>query len=150
MNRSPVVLAVRAISAEFAKRIYMPVLLILAVSALVLIGLLIWFVSMSAWWWLALAPVLVVSFVLTIAAVLVGFLLSLLNPRQTKAQQTKVKSFVDAIQNSSDAIQTPKFIILFRLVKDTISPGERGFVKELSSNATTLRTGFQEIVASFR
>jgi hypothetical protein len=149
MKLSPIVLAIRAISTEYAARMYVPVVWIISSALVVVIAILIWLVTLSGWWWFALAPVILVSIVYIVAAVIAGFLLSLLKPKQTKDQRTKVKAFVDALQGSSEAISTPKFIVLFRLVKDTVTPSEKGFVKELSSNATTLRTGFQEIVKTF-
>lgn len=149
MKLNPIILAVRAISTEFATRMYLPVVLIIGGGAIAVIAVLIWLVTISAWWWIALAPVILATITFAIAAVITGLLLSLLKPRQTHDQRTKVKRFVDALQESSEAIQTPKFIILFRLVKDIVAPTGKGYVKELASNASTLRTGFQTIVASF-
>jgi hypothetical protein len=150
MKRSPPFLAIRAIATEFAARIYRPVVWIASISLVVVLGVLIWLTTLSGWWWVALVPVIFAALLFAILATIAGVLISLLKPQQNKEQRTKVKAFVDAIQGSSEALSTPKFIVLFRLVKDTITPSEKGFVRELSSNASTLRTGFQEIIASFR
>jgi hypothetical protein len=150
MKLSPIFLAIRAISTEFAARLYVPIVWIVSISLAVLLGLVIWLVTLSGWWWLALVPLIIATLIFGVLAGVIGLLLSLLKPAQNKDQRTKVKAFVDALQGSSEAVSTPKFIILFRLVKDAVRPSEKGFVKELSSNASTLRTGFQAIIASFR
>lgn len=150
MNKSPLFLAVRAISTEFAQRIYVPIVGIAGGISLILIGLLIWFVTMSAWWWLLLAPIIMLTIMFIFAAVIVGLLLKALKPEQTKDQRKKVKQFVDTVQNSSEAIQTPQFVILFRLVKDVIWPSDKGYVRELAANATSLKSGLQDIITSFK
>lgn len=149
MNVPPLFTAIRAISIEFAQRIYVPVVCIAASVLVVVTGLLIWFVTMSGWWWLLLAPVIMISIVFIFVAVISGVILKYLNPAQTKEQRRLVKDFVDTIQKTSEAVQLPKFVILFRLIKDVISPGKSSYVRELSSNASSLKTGLGQIVASF-
>lgn len=142
-------MAIRAISTEFGQRIYVPIVLITAGVAVVLIGLLIWLVTLSGWWWFLLAPIILLTIMFIFVAVIAGFLIKFLQPVQTKDQRKSVKRFVDLLQESSDAIQTPKFIILFRLVKDTIAPNDRGYVRELAGKATSLKYEFQSIVTLF-
>lgn len=150
MNISPLLLSIRAIASEFASRIYIPIVWTVAIILFVFIAIAIWLVTLSAWWSVLLVVLLIVVTVFTIAAIAIGLLISLLKPPQSKTQKQKIKAFVDALQGSSEVIQTPKFFILFRLIKDTVAPTDKGFVKELSSNAATLRTGFQDIVTSFK
>lgn len=150
MNISPLVLTIRAVSTEFARRIYMPIVITVGVILLVLICVLIWLVTVSGWWWLALAPLLVVSTAFTIIALFIGLLINVLRPDQTKQQSKEVRAFVDTLQEASETIQTPKFILLLRLAKDAISPSERGFVREISTRSSSLKSGFQKILASFK
>lgn len=150
MKQIPIFLAVRAIGTEFAQRVYIPVVSIIGGCSLLLIALLVWFVTMSVWWWLLLAPVILLVVIFIAVAVIVGLLLKALRPDQTKSQHQQVKKFVDSLQASSEAIQTPKFIILFRLVKDVVWPSERGYVRELAANASSLKSGLQDIIASFK
>lgn len=149
MNMPPLFTAIRAISTEFAQRVYVPVVAIAGGVLVVLIGILVWFVTMSGWWWLLLAPVIMLAIIFVFVAVIAGLILKYLAPTQTKHQRKLVKSFVDTIQKTSEAIQTPKFIILFRLMKDAIAPGKSGYIRELSDGASSLKSGLEEIVASF-
>lgn len=149
MKLSPLLLAVRAVSAEFARRIYLPIVAIAAVVIVVVTALLIWAVTVSAWWWLLFVPVIFAELVFTTAAIIAWFALKLLRPQQTSTQKKNVRSFVDTIQQSSEAIQTPKFVILFRLVKDVMFPGKQSYVRELASTANSLRTDFQTVIRSF-
>lgn len=150
MNISPLFLAIRAISAEFAQRIFAPTIYIVGGALLVLIGISIWLVTISGWWWWLLAPLILLSVLFIFAVTIAGLIIRLLRPQQTKTQRGEVRSFVDALQGTSEAIQTPKFILLFRLVKDILFPTEKGLVQELSGNASTLKNGLKTLVASFQ
>lgn len=150
MNISPLFLAIRAVSAEFAGRLYVPVVAIIGSVAVVVLGLLIWLVTVSGWWWLLLAPALVATLAFFIVAIIASIALSLLRPRQTKEQRLMIRSFVDSLQQVAETIQTPKFVLLFRLVKDTILPTDHGLIQEVSSHASSLRDGMKTIIASFQ
>lgn len=150
MKATPFVLAIRAISAEFAQRVYVPVVIIGAVIIVIAIALLTWAVTVSAWWWLLFVPVIFFSLLFALGAVVAWFALRLLRPKQNSAQRSNVRSFVDSIQQASETIATPKVVILFRLVKDMVFPSEKSYVRELSANATSLKSGLQTIVASFK
>ena len=138
MNFNSLILAVRTISTEFARRIYLPVVVIIEAILIVLIGALIWLVTISGWWWLLLAPTLLIAIVFTVAATLIGLLINFLKPAQTKAQRKEVRAFVDSLQHTTETVQTPKFIILFRLAKDALAPSERSFIRELSYQSRSL------------
>lgn len=150
MNLSPLILAVRAIATEFANRIYLPVVVIAGSILFVLLILFIWLVTLSGWWWFGLVPVIFVSIIFTILATITGFLIYLLKPSQSKTQKRKVKSFVDGIQKSAEAVQTPKFLLLIRLIKDVVMPGSRSYVRELASTATDMKADLQDIIDSFK
>lgn len=150
MLLQPIILAVRAIGSEFASRLYRPVIWTGIITFIVLISIMIWLVNINGWWWLAFTPVILAALLFAFLSATVGFVLSLLKPRQTAEQRLKVTAFVDALQMSAEVASTPRFFILFRLVKDVVRPSEHSYVKELSTNATTLRTGLQEIIKSFQ
>lgn len=149
MKLSPLLLAVRAVSAEFARRIYVPVVYGVGGALLALIAVSIWLVTISGWWWFLLAPLIVVMLLFIVAAVLSRMAISLLRPAQTATQKTAVRTFVSSLQKTSETIQTPKFIILFRLVKDIFLPGKESFIDELSGTASSLRSGFKEVINLF-
>jgi len=150
MILTPLVLAIRAVSAEFARRVYIPVVCIAGGIALALIILLIWLTTLSGWWWLLLGPVILATLAAIIVALVSGFIIKLVNPTQNKEQRGLVKSLVDEIQKTSEVVQTPKFIILFRLVRDITFPGKKSYINELTATATSLKTGLQKIIASFQ
>jgi len=150
MRISPLVLAVRAVSAEFAQRIYLPIVAIVGAALLVLLGFSIWFVFLSEWWWFLLAPVIFLTLIFIFAATIGGLILRMLRPRQTKAQRYEVSNFVDSLQKSSEVIHTPKFLIFARLIKDILLPGKESYVRELTSTAGSLQKGLKAIIASFQ
>lgn len=150
MTLTPLVLAIRAVSAEFARRVYVPVVCIAGGVALALIIVLIWLTTLSGWWWLLLAPVILFVLAGIIVALVSGLVIKLVNPAQNKEQRGLVKSLVDEIQKTSEVIQTPKFIILFRLVKDIAFPGKTSYISELSATAASLKRGLQNIITSFQ
>lgn len=150
MNISPLFLAIRAVSAEFANRIYLPivgivggVLLIALIAGAVLI-------NFSDLWWLLLVPAMFLFIIFAIAATIGGIFLRMLRPRQTKDQKKNVASFVDSLQWASEAVATPKFILLLRLVKDLVFPSKTSLVNEVSTNTSSLTAGFARIIRSFQ
>ena len=149
MKITPLFLAVRAVSAEFARRIYVPVVYGVGISLFVLIALAIWFVTMSGWWWFLLAPLIFAALIFITAAILVQFALAFLRPQQTSEQKSTVRRFVDSLQKTSEAISTPKFVILFRLVKDLLIPGKSSYIDELSGTASSLQRGFKDVINLF-
>lgn len=150
MILTPLVLAIRAVSAEFARRVYVPVVCIVGAIALALIIVLIWLTTLSGWWWLLLAPVIIGTLAGAIVALVSGFIIKLVNPAQNKEQRGLVTSLVDEIQKTSEVVQTPKFVILFRLVKDIAFPGKESYISELTTTAVSLKNGMQKIIASFQ
>lgn len=150
MTISPLVLAVRAVSAEFANRIYLPVVWGVGAALLILIGVSIWFVTISAWWWFLLAPLILVMLVFIFAAAVAGAIIQILKPGQTKAQRATVKQFVDTLQKTTETVATPKWLILARLVKDIAFPGKESYVSELSGSAASLQRGLTSVINSFR
>lgn len=149
MNIPPLFLAVRAVGAEFARRIYVPVLYGGIITSIALIALCSWLVTISAWWWIALTLVIFATLIFITLAVIAQFALRILRPLQSQEQKRAVRSFVDALQQTSEAVQTPKFVILFRLIKDILAPGKTTYINELSSTASSLRSGFKEVIALF-
>lgn len=142
-------LAIRSIAAEFAFRIYWPVLIVLVIVAVLIIGLVIWLLMMSAWWWLLAVPV----FLLILVGALVFFIsfviLKLITPAQNKQQRELVKKFVDKIQRLSEITQTPKIVLLFRAIRDAVAPKKHGFVQSVIGDASSLSKDYKEIVEAF-
>lgn len=149
MRLSPLLLAVRAVSAEFAQRLFLPVTLAVGGIIFALLIVVIWLVTISAWWWLLLAPLILVTVVFIFAVALTQVALIFLKPQQTKEQQRVVRTFVTSLQEATETIQTPKFLLLAYVVRDVLFPAKESFVKKVSGNAATLKDGFKFIIASF-
>jgi len=147
---TPLVLAIRAIATEFAQRVYKVILIIAVIAIVLIIGVSVWLVGMSAWWWILvvilIAWMLVGGIVLTIAGVIIG----VTKPTQTKSQKKQVKAFVDKLQSVSEVLQTPRFMLLFRLVKTSFNPQRYNVIKNLAEHTVGLQRDLDEIIRSFR
>lgn len=147
---NPLFLAVRAVSSEFVRRIYWPIILAVSAVFLALLIFIGWLTTLSGWWWVLLVPIIVCTVLYILLAILVGTIIKLLRPEQTKAQKKDVAALVDKLQDVSDTIQMPKLFVVYQLAKDTIRPSDRGLVTRMTSNASSLKPDFQKIVASFK
>ena len=150
MKLSPLLLAVRAISVEFAKRIYYPVSINGAAVLFVLVAGSVWLVTESAWWLFLLVPLILIFLVFSTVSIIAGLALRLIQPSVTAQQKKDIKHFVDSLQKLAETIGTPKFVLLFRLTKDVVFPNKTGLVGELASHTTSLKPDFDAIVDSFR
>jgi len=147
MNSS--LLAIRAIAAEFAHRIFVPVVITIGIISVVLIVVMVWLLTISAWWLLLAIPLFVVIFVGGLVLAIVGIGIRFVNPGTTKAQKKTVSSFVDKIQRLSDVTQTPKIILLFRAIRDVARPSKGGFVQSVITDSTSLQKDFRDVIDSF-
>jgi len=142
-------LVLRAVGVEFARRIYTPILIVCAVIAVVLISVSVWLTTMSAWWWILAAAVFIGVIIGGIILTIVGVVLNFANPTQSATQKKAVKKFVDTLQSLSEITQTPKVVLLFRVVRDIVSKSENGFVKETIGHTLALRKEFDQLRNSF-
>lgn len=149
MKISPLILATRSISSEFIRREYTTVLWIVGLVFVGLHLLGVWLISQSSWWWILEIFLIFLTAIAAALAALVFFLVKKLRPRQSLKQRKMVRSFVDSLQEFSETAQTPKFLLIFRLIKDAIFPSPDSLVKQLASKSTALRPDFQKIVQLF-
>jgi len=139
----------RAVGVEFARRIYLPIVIVFVVIAIIACSIAIWLTTMSAWWWIFAVLVFVAVLIAGIILGVVAVVLHILNPHQTTTQKSGVKTFVDKLQGLSEITQTPKFILLFRITRDVVSPREDGFVKTTIGHTLSLRKDFESLKNSF-
>jgi len=142
-------LTVRALSVEFARRLYFPVFIVGAVILGLTIILSIWLTTMSAWWWILFTLAVIASVVFVIISLITRVIINVVRPAQTVSQKKSVKEFVDKLQEVADTVQTPKVFLLIRLVMDTVRPTERGLVQTMSSHVGTTKKDFEAIRKSF-
>jgi len=142
-------MAVRAIGAEFAHRIYFPIVIVIGILTIILLGVSIWLVTVNAWWWILLGLLIFTTLIAATLSIIVRLIILFIAPRQTRVQKQLVKAYVDKLQNLSETVQTPKVILLARIIKDILLPKKDGFIETVSAHTTTLKSDFQAIRASF-
>jgi hypothetical protein len=140
--------AVRAIGAEFARRIYFPIAIAAAVIAVVLIALFSWLISVDPLWWLLAVPVFIFLLLVAVLLIAARVLFKYIAPRITKRQRQEVSTFVDKLQSVSEVAQSPKFILLFRIARDVIAPRKTTFINSTVQNSMSLKKDFQALKQS--
>jgi len=147
MNSS--IVAIRAIATEFAYRIFKPIVITTLVVGVLLIALMIWLIVMNGWWWLLAIPVFFGVLVGAALLVIVGIILRVVAPHQTKSQKQKISAFVDKLQRLSEITQTPKVVLLIRAVRDVVAPQKEGFIKNVISDTASLKKDFKDLSTIF-
>lgn len=148
-SMNSLILTIRALTAEFANRLFWPLLIIGGILSVLLISLSVWLTTLSGWWWLLFAVIALWVFIFAIATGIVGAVIQAVNPKQTATQKKAVKSFVDKLQDISDTLQTPKAFLLARIVWDVLRKNNNGLVYTMSSHTATTKKDFDAIRASF-
>lgn len=141
-------LAVRAIGAVFGKQIWLNVTIITGVIALALIALCAWLVSLSAWWWLL---AILVGMAVSIAFVLLFVFRAVLNsiaPKQNPEQKKAVKDFTEKLQFVKELTETPKVVILFRLIRSVAAPSKEKYLESIFETKK-LKSDFTRVVGLF-
>ena len=143
------VLVVRAIASEFAQRIYVPIAFVSGIFSVVLIGVSVWLTTLSAWWWILAVLVLIGVFIALAVLLIVRVIIATVRPSQNRTQQTAIKKFVDKLQNLSEITQTPKVVLLFRVVRDAVSSRKGGFVETAIGHTLSLRKDYSDLLELF-
>jgi membrane protein implicated in regulation of membrane protease activity len=146
----PSILAIRSIGAELANRIYLPVAVITCVIIGLLFALAIWLTTLSDWWWLFFILLLIAASVVLGVLAVVKLIIRSVTPAQSKAQKKQTKAFVDKLQRLSEVAGTPKFILLFQIVRDIAAPRENGFIASISNDTSSLKHEFIELRQTFK
>jgi len=148
-DMNSLILTVRALSVEFARRLILPIFIVGASVLVISIVLAIWLTTINGWWAILLGFVLLWMVVFLVAALIVRLILKKLNPTQSSSQKAAVKNFVDKLQEISETIQTPKVFIVGRLVADTLNKNDNGLVRTMSNHTLTTKRDFDDIRKSF-
>lgn len=145
----PIILTIRSIASEFFYRLYFPVLITFAIIFAILFTLTIWLITISGWWWILFAVVFLWFIIAVVLFVAAGLIIKQLTPFRTKEQKQQTKAIVDKMQRAAEVTSTPKFIILFRIVQDSLRPNERGYLSSLADETMSLRKDFADLKRSF-
>jgi len=147
---NPTITVIRCVGAEFATRLFYPVAVISAILCALLVTGVLLLATLSQWWLLLLIPVVILVCVVFGVMLITGLVIRTVRPFQTKVQRVAVKAFVDKLQRVSDAVQTPKFILLFRIVRDIAAPRKDGFIGSMTDDTVSLKRDFQALQKLFR
>ena len=147
---SPTITVIRCIGTEFARRLFFPVAITAGVIfTLLIIGVLL-LTTLSQWWYLLLIPIMILLCVAGGVLAVVWLTIRTIRPIQTRTQHTAVKTFVDKLQRLSDTVQTPKIILLFRIVRDIAAPRKDGYIGSIADDTTSLKRDFSELQRLFK
>jgi len=149
MNIRPSLLATRSIAAEFTQRIYFPVVVTFFITAVLLLAVSIFLVTISTWWVILLVLLSVGIVLVTAALGIAGFIIKRLAPARSKSQKQLTKSLVDKLLRVAEVSGTPKFILLFRVIKDVLVPSDHAYVVGLSNDTMSLKRDFVALKDSF-
>ena len=145
------IILIRSIASEFFKRKYKSLLLVFIIVTALSVGLLIWLIGMSLWWLLAAIPVFLWTVLGTLLLIIGRIVISLIKPQVSKQQTSAVSEFVDKFERITENIQTPPFIILFRVIRDAVWPRNRTtFIESMAKDSTTLHKDFIELQRKFK
>lgn len=146
----PSILAIRAIGAEFANRIYIFVAIVVSIILACLFGLGIWLTTLSDWWWILVILLIIAGSVIIGVLVIVKLIIRSVRPALSHLQKKQTKAFVDKLERLSEVAGTPKFILLFQVVRDIAAPRDNGFIASISSDTKTLKSDFIALSQTFR
>jgi heme/copper-type cytochrome/quinol oxidase subunit 2 len=146
----PSILAIRAIGAEFANRIYLFVAVTVALILACFLGLSIWLTTFSEWWWLLVILFIIVASIVIGVLVIIKLIIRSVRPSQSHLQKKQTKAFVDKLERLSEVAGTPKFILLFQVVRDIAAPRENGFIASVSTDTKSLKSDFTKLSQTFK
>jgi hypothetical protein len=141
-------LALSAIGSHLAMRLYIPAVIAAGAVVMACVAIGFWLTTTSEWWWLLFIPITILTCVILGMAMVVLALIRYVRPSQTKTQATAVKQFVDKLQGIADIAGTPKFIILFRVIRSVAAPKRDSYLADLASNKKLIND-FRELQRLF-
>ena len=139
----------RAIGAEFVGRKLRPLVIAFFVAALLAVALAVWLTTINGLWWLLAVPVITAAIVGGVACLAARSILKMLRPPLSSGQKIATVNFVDKLERVAETVQTPMFVIVFRIIHDMYRPSSRSFIAEVSADSTTLRADFLALARKF-
>ena len=136
------VLAIRAVGTAFVMRLYIPVVVAGSLIFVLLSMGTWWLTTFSPWWWLLFIPLIILFSVAIGIAFVVFSLIRFVRPVQTKTQAQAIKAFINRLQNVAEIVATPKFLILFHVVRSVSAPSQDTYLTNIVQN--------KELVSDFR
>lgn len=146
------VLAIRAVSSEFAMRVLWPLLFIgIGVYALVA-AIIVWLAVAVSPWWLLLGVIPTILFCAALA-VWIGVRIAAgrIAPGMTTDQKRLARKVVKRLASTAEQLGTPRFVLLFRVIKDIVFPPKtkQTLVGELTEIPGQLHREFDALRKTF-
>lgn len=145
------ILAIRAICAVYAKQTLQP-LIFIAVGVLFGYILCISFlvVQFSNWWAVFFLPVIPAAFLIAAATAIAVAAIRLFAPDMSLPQKKLARAYVDTFMEVTGHIQTPKFLIIFKIASDIYRKRwQNGYIYQTTAQSVRLKTDFQVLAKSF-
>lgn len=141
---------VRAISSEFVARKLRVIASVIALSLLAAVSMSLWLTTVNVWWWLLAAPVIMCTLLIAGALCVALAMVKMLRPTMTHDQKSGTIHFVDKLERVAEHVQTPTFILIFRVLRDMIRPRGRTFIESAAEDSTTLHTDLAKLERLFQ
>lgn len=142
------ILAMRAVTAVYAKQLLWPALYTVVAVYAVIFALSYWLAStFHPLWWL-LALMLTPIFLAACVVWAIAFALtSRIHPKLTRTQKTLTRDIVSHVSHIAEQLGTPKFIILSRIVRDVVfgSTIRGSYLGELTHEPGEAKRKFEEL-----
>lgn len=104
-------------------------------------------IALSPWWWL-LAVIPTLLFIVGLAAwVVARVIASRVAPSMNKEQRKATKKVVHQVSRVAEQIGTPRFVLIFRIIKDIMFPrsAQRTLIGELTELPGQLHRDFESL-----
>lgn len=144
---NPNILALRAITAVFFRRILKFIAIIGAILIVLLWALVIYLSSTVSGWWgllfIILVPLGLIAAI--VAAVLWGATSKIMPKRLSTAETKKIHVFTGKLFGLVEAAKTPYPIQVALIAKDVLSGRESGFLRNVIQDSRSLKGEFDDI-----
>jgi hypothetical protein len=146
----PTITVIRAIGAEFARRVVRPVAIFGSAVAIVLLIIGAWLITLSPWWWILEILILVLFLVFGLLVIIVKIIVGRIEPARTPQQRLAVVAFVDKLERVAENLKTPQIVIVFYVLRDVVRPRPDGFIQAVSQDSKALAPDFASLRKDFQ
>lgn len=149
MNPKASAAAIKAIAAEYIRRVTRPFIIGGFIVAVILLCIVVYLAkTVGMWWLIMLLPLSFPIVFLVVAFFIVQQLTRYLAPALTKDQRKSASLFVDKIQRTSENLQTPPIIIAWRTIR-TAQKGQDNYLRHIVDDSATLKDDFSRVSQRF-
>lgn len=140
---------VRAIAFEFISRKFQSILIVSFFVGAILTALMTYLVSVSAWWLVVAVPIYAFVILITILSLITRVVISMTSPSLSADQSLATRHFVDKLERVAETVQTPLFIIVLQLLRDSIKPRKKTYLASVIEDSTSLKPEFAQLQVMF-